>query len=106
MTKKTYSVQFKKQVVEEFIRGKTYQQLCDQYGLSKGTLYAWIQKYREECQEVTPTNERRALKPNKDYVKELREKNQRISELEKENAFLKKAAAFFAQQTEQWCIGS
>lgn len=35
MTKKTCSVQFKKQVVEEFIGGKTYQKLCDQYGLSK-----------------------------------------------------------------------
>ena len=39
-------------------------------------------------------------KPSKDYAKEIREKNHRIAELEKENAFLKKAAAFFAQQTD------
>lgn len=97
MSKKHYTKDFKIEVVKEYMKGNTYQAISDKFDISKSSIGKWVEKYSEECQD-TPS--KRKGKPSKDYAKEIREKNQRIAELEKENAFLKKAAAFFAQQTD------
>ena len=51
-------------------------------------------KYSEECQFIKPQTS-----PSfSENTKEIHELHKRIQELEKENLFLKKAAAFFAKE--------
>lgn len=92
--KQKYALDFKKEVVREYATGKSYRELSTRYSVPQATLAGWIKKYSEECQYQQPqTNEIIGLK-------EHRELQKRIAELEKENAFLKKAAAFFAKEVD------
>lgn len=61
-------------------------------GVAKSTIAGWVKKYSEECQYIKPQN-----KNNNNSNEEIRALNKKIKELEKENDFLKKAAAFFAK---------
>lgn len=67
--------------------------IVEKYGVTKSSIYEWSRKYSEECQNTTGNKENSG-------AKEIRELNLKIKELEKENAFLKKAAAFFAKETD------
>ena len=89
---KHYDEQFKKEIAKEYINGASVKELHEKYGVNKTSIYDWSRKYSNECHNNTD---------NKDSIataKEIRELNLRIKELEKENSFLKKAAAFFAKE--------
>lgn len=92
MMGKQYTEEFKKAVVQDYSTGKSYNQITAEYGVPNGTLAAWIKKYSEECKYQNPQNTSTIT------VKEMRDMQKRLAELEKENAFLKKAAAFFAKE--------
>lgn len=66
-------------------------QVAREYGLSDTTVGNWVRKYRQDHAEDEPPLElsERAR---------LRELERRNRELEMENTFLKKAAAFFARE--------
>ena len=82
----------KKKIVREHIQdGRTAASLAAEHGVSKATVFNWIRMYREECQ--TNDNEKTQL----ELMEEVRSLRQERSELQKENDFLKKAAAFFAK---------
>lgn len=49
MTKK-YSEEFKKQMVQEYLKGTSYPKLSKEYQVAKSTLVGWVKKYSEECQ--------------------------------------------------------
>lgn len=84
----------RKKVVFEHIRdGRTIASLAAEYGVSKATISNWVRVYREECQ----TND--SEKSQLELMEEVRKLRQEKAELEKENNFLKKAAAFFAKET-------
>ena len=51
-------------------------------------------KYSEECKYTSKSQS------DNPYAKEIHDLNKKIAELEKENLFLKKAAAFFAKELE------
>lgn len=89
---KKYDVEFKKQVVHAYMRGTSYSRLEKEYGVAKSTISGWAKKYSEECRHASKSQ------PDNPYVKEIHDLNQKIAELEKENLFLKKAAAFFAKE--------
>ena len=91
MTKK-YPEEFKKQIVIEYLKGSSYPKLSAEYGVAKSTILEWVRKYSEECQYTKPEVTKECS------AKEIRELQKRIAELEKENLFLKKAAAFFAKE--------
>lgn len=83
----------RKRVVREHIQdGRTLESLAAEYGISKATVSNWVHAYREECQ----TND--AEKSQLELMEEIRRLRQEKAELEKENLFLKKAAAFFAKE--------
>lgn len=83
----------RKKVVREHIQdGRTINSLAAEYGVSKATISNWVRAYREECQ----TND--AEKSQLELMEEVRKLRQEKAELEKENLFLKKAAAFFAKE--------
>jgi len=90
---KRYDVEFKKEVVHEYLSGKTLNDLFTTYDISKSTISGWIKKYSEECQYTQPQNKETIISPE-----EYRALNKKIMELQKENDFLKKAAAFFAKE--------
>ena len=93
MTKK-YNEEFKKQMVQEYLKGTSYPKLSKEYHVAKSTLVGWVKKYSEECQLTKPQTS-----PSfSESAKEIHELQKRIHELEKENLFLKKAAAFFAKE--------
>jgi transposase len=66
--------------------------LAKEYGVNKASISNWIKSYREECQSNPTKNE------EYDYFKENLNLRKQLEELEKENRFLKKAAAFFAKE--------
>lgn len=72
--------------------GRTLLSLSKEYGVNKATICNWIKAYREECQTNPTKNE------EKDFYKENLLLRNQLEELEKENRFLKKAAAFFAKE--------
>lgn len=83
----------RKDVVRKHIaEGRTLSSLAAEYGVSKATISNWVRLYREECQ----TNDEE--KTQLELMEELRKIRQENAELEKENRFLKKAAAFFAKE--------
>ena len=87
-----YSEEFKKEVVKYYATGKSYNQITKEYGVPNATLAGWIKKYSEECKYKTNSKESII------NVKEMRDLQKKVAELEKENEFLKKAAAFFAKE--------
>ena len=68
--------------------GRTTTECCRELGLNPKTVDKWVAKRRREAS---------GLPDPKAEDRELREARRRIRELEMENAFLKKAAAFFAK---------
>ena len=83
----------RKKIVKQHIQdGRTLQSLAAEYGVSKASISNWVHAYREECQ----TND--AEKSQLELMEEVRKLRQEKAELEKDNDFLKKAAAFFAKE--------
>ena len=90
---KHYEPEFKKKIVRLHLEeGRTLEGLAAEYGVSKASISIWVKQFREECQ----TNEE--AKADYDFMKENLKLKRQLAELQKENDFLKKAAAFFAKE--------
>ena len=88
-----YSADFKKEVVRAYMAGdKSITQIATEYNIAKSTVGQWVKEYKEECLYTTTTS------TESNEAKEIRRLNQLLSEKDKEIAFLKKAAAFFAKE--------
>lgn len=88
-----YEEEFKKRIIRLHLNdGRTILSLAKEYGVNKATICNWVKLYREECQNDSMKNE------EKDCFKENLRLRKQLEELEKENRFLKKAAAFFAKE--------
>ena len=46
---KQYNDEFKKQIVDEYLKGVNYAKLEREYGVAKSTAAGWVKKYSEEC---------------------------------------------------------
>ena len=89
----TYTPEFKKKIIrlhEE--EGRTYRSITAEYGVAKATISKWCNELREECQTSPESKE------EYDAMKEILRLRKELEELQKENLFLKKAAAFFAKE--------
>ena len=92
MIKRKYDDEFKKRLVKLHVEdGRSMESIKKEYNLSHGILNKWVKNYREEG----ITNQ--IVKKEIDVYEELNKIKKAYAELEKENAFLKKAAAFFAK---------
>ena len=88
----SFSPEFREETAKLVVEGqRPIAQVAREYGLSETTVGNWVRKYREVHAADEPPLElsERAR---------LRELERRSRELEMENAFLKKAAAFFAKE--------
>jgi len=86
-----YSEDFKLAVVREYENGhKSNSLIATEYGIAKSTVMSWVRQYSKECPHLKSytTN----IRSNSKKIQNLQ---RRITELEKENEFLKKASAFF-----------
>ena len=85
-----YTVEFKKTIVNLYHSGKTYAELCKEYGVSHSALAKWIKQYSEVKidDETVVTAEQ---------IKALQKRN---AQLEEENLILKKRLQYsFHTQT-------
>lgn len=95
MARINYEPEFKRKLIKLHLEdGRTLTSLSEEYRISKSTITQWIKKYREEC------NTNSELQTEKDYFQETLKLKRQLEELEKENRFLKKAAAFFTKEIE------
>ena len=86
---KSYTKEFKEQIVELHNKvGKSITKLSSEYGIPKGTISTWLRNMTpikiSEKEEIT--------------IKEYKQLQKRIKELEEENEILKKATAIFARE--------
>lgn len=72
--------------------GRTIKSLTDEYNLGSGTLRYWLDKHSKECKNNPQ------LQNETDQMLEIRRLKKELAEAQKENEFLKKAAAFFAKE--------
>ena len=72
--------------------GRSIQSLAEEYRVSTASISNWTSQFRKECQ----TNEE--ARTEYDCMKENLRLKKELAELQKENEFLKKAAAFFAKE--------
>ena len=81
---KQYEPEFKKKIVRLHLEeGRTLKGLAAEYGVSKASISIWVKQFREA---------------DYDFMKENLKLKRQLAELQKENDFLKKAAAFFAKE--------
>ncbi len=86
---KRYTEEFKRQIIDLYLAGKPVAQLVEEYGLVEQTIYKWKKLYAPSME--VEENQSISLK---DY-KELQKK---VQQLEMENEILKKATAIFARK--------
>lgn len=85
MTKKKYSVDFRKMIVKLYQDGAPVADLTDEYGVSNVTIYKWINLYKED-------------KGSGIYKSDVLALQKRLKQLESENDILKKALTIFAKR--------
>lgn len=96
-----YTEDFKKEVVKAYMAGdKSIPQITVEFNVAKSSVSKWVNEYKEDCLYTTSTT------AESNEAKEIRRLNQLLNEKDKEIAFLKKAAAFFAKEIDQWYIDS
>jgi transposase len=90
-----YSPEFKEEAVQIALRSsKTISETARELDLNPETLRGWVKKYQKR-------NEPPADAPlSLDERARLKELERRIREVEMENAFLKKCAAYFAKDAQ------
>ena len=90
---KHYETEVNKKIVRLHLEeGRTLKSLAAEYGVSHASISNWTSQFRSECQ----TNEE--AQADYDFMKENLKLKKQLAELQKENDFLKKAAAFFAKE--------
>lgn len=92
MANKKYSKEFKEKIAKLILEdGRTLSSVSKEYNIAKSTINGWIKVFEKDCIECEDM-----ISPS--VHEELKRLKKLTAELEKENAFLKKAAAFFAKE--------
>lgn len=87
-----YTPEFREEAAKMVVDGsRAIARVANELGLSETTLGNWVRAYREAHTDDEPPLQL----PERARLRELERKNR---ELEMENAFLKKAAAYFARE--------
>lgn len=91
--KRNYEQAFKDKIIQLHLQdGRTISSLNEEYQLGSGTINNWLKAYRQNCLTDPQKSD------EKDSYTEILRLRKEVEELEKENRFLKKAAAFFAKE--------
>jgi len=87
--KQRYTDEFKQQIVDLYNAGTPVSQLAREYGLVEQTIYKWI----KNLSPIVKTDEGDSVS-----MKEYKELQKKMAQLEMENEILKKATAIFARK--------
>lgn len=89
--RRKFSPEFKDEAVKMVIElSRPVAQVARELGINEGTLANWVNRYRREHATEEPPL-------SVDERARLREVERQVQELKMENEFLKKCAAYFAQ---------
>ncbi len=89
---KHYEPEFKKEILHLHLEeGRTIQRLAAEYSVSKASISNWVHQFRKKSQI------NKEAKADYDSMKENHKLKKQLAELQKENDFLKKVAAFFCE---------
>ena len=86
---KRYPEEIKKQILDLYNAGTPVAKLASEYGLVDQTIYKWIKLYSP----ITETDEGETVS-----MKDFKELQKKMAQLEMENEILKKATAIFARK--------
>ena len=86
---KRYTEEFKRQIIDLYLAGKPVAVLAEEYGLVEQTIYKWKKLYAPSIE----MDEEQSIS-----LKEYKELQKKIQQLEMENEILKKATAIFARK--------
>jgi transposase len=87
-----YTPEFREEAVQIALQSsKTVSETARELGLNTETLRGWVKKYKQRSQ---PPDDAPLTMRERARLKEL---ERRVKEVEMENAFLKKCAAYFAK---------
>lgn len=100
-----YSAEFRAEAVKLVLRSDdTFAVLAERLGVNRGTLYSW---YRDEMARKKPKKKRTATRKEETPEEELQRLRRAVKRLqrkldsaEEDKVILKKAAAFFARESE------
>lgn len=93
MSNNRYEHELKEKILRLYLEGgRTKKSLTEEYHLGQGTITYWLQQCRKECQ-LNPQ-----IQEENDSYEEIKRLRKELAEVQKENEFLKKAAAFFAKE--------
>ena len=92
-----YPEEFKRQIIDLYLSGKSVTELANEYGLVEQTIYKWKKLYAPTIK--VDENQTISMKEYKDLQKKMRE-------LEMENEILKKATAIFAKKQQLKSLSS
>ena len=97
-TRKTFSPEFKREAVRLLEAGdKESAQLARELGVRRNQLYKWQKEIRQNGREAFPGQGKRSRSPVTDETATLKAENQKLRE---ENEILKKAALYFARESD------
>ena len=88
------SLNSKKMVRLVLEEGRTIASVNKEYNLGEGTVRSWSRQFEEEYEKNAEA------KVTKDFYEENRRLRKKLEEAEKEDRFLKHAAALFAKEIE------
>ncbi len=84
-----YPEEFKQQIVDLYHAGNSVTKLAREYGLIEQTIYKWIKLYSPIAKDENDATV---------SMKEYKELQKKMAQLEMENEILKKATAIFARK--------
>lgn len=92
-SKRTYDKEFKLNAIKLYQEsGKGYEEIAQNLGIPKSTLYAWILEYKENGESSFPGSG--ILKPSNEELYRLKKQ---LADVTMERDILKKAVAIFSK---------
>jgi transposase len=89
--RRTFTPEFKKQIVDLYRSGKSRKEIIDDYDLSPSAFDKWVQQHSQSGSFKEKDN----LTPEQQELRELRKEN---TQLKMENEILKQAALIFGRK--------
>lgn len=89
--RKSYTDEFKKQIVALYINGKPTRELVNEYGISAAAVYKWVKEYETTGSFKAADNRT----PEENELIELRKE---VKQLRMENDILKQAALIMGRK--------
>lgn len=88
-----YPEEFRREAVQLVLAGRSKMSVAESLGCSAASIDNWLKQYEAD-------HGLRPQRPTTDMIAENRELKARVKRLEKEREILKKAAAFFARESD------